>query len=687
MATETPVDLLAIGVRADLKQFRKDLAEIPGIGAKEAKDLAAGIRKGLAEAKAAAKEASAASKKAAEDNAKLAQTLVGEWKKVGAAAKTSAAATKEVAGGWSAAAKALQSNQLVSDLEQISAMFMMVGGSVSRFAAVVTSSIRPVALLTSTMGAAGVVALAIPLSFAASAGALKMVADGAVEAADRLKKFKVDIGSEAKGNLAAYSLALQDLSNAFDMVRVAMGSEIAFELAIWARLLRENVGTLVEWAKAVQGAASAASNWITLGLKPAIGMIGGALYGAITDTTRAKTELIAKTALYTERLKEVTKEAAKASDEIEKIAQADEAEGKRQQAIADEAERKRKAAATAHKAYVLDLQQAVEDGNKAMADAAKARRDYFAAEWTAHEQARIDSLNFDSYVQGLRDLSAEAEWTGTQIANMLSQETADQQKARLNEIRDAVLGMVSEIAGAIGDVFGEIANRNRDAVEDLKDANADLSERQRDAAQQIIDIREKMWDSTTAEQRAQYNAQIAGLQQAQGIYQQKMKFNADLAAQSRAQARRAFIAEKVAGAIQVGIQTSIAVMTALAQLGPIAGAFATAGIVAAGATQAGIILAKPLPEFPMGSVPMRGASPDHTDTVRKRRTEAILTERGVASAGGPDGVRALNQGTGGGGGAYVEVHIGGRVAGAATGEGRVRVDPRAGKVPRGRGRR
>jgi hypothetical protein len=112
-------------------------------------------------------------------------------------------------------------------------------------------------------------------------------------------------------------------------------------------------------------------------------------------------------------------------------------------------------------------------------------------------------------------------------------------------------------------------------------------------------------------------------------------------------------------------------------LGPLA-PLAAAGVTApALALQLEVINRQQPPQFPMGRAPLDA---DHTVMAAIQPTEAVLTARGVAAAGGAAGVRRLNDGRGTMGGSVV-VQLDRRViAEAVAGVGVRRVDPRRGKL-------
>jgi hypothetical protein len=119
--------------------------------------------------------------------------------------------------------------------------------------------------------------------------------------------------------------------------------------------------------------------------------------------------------------------------------------------------------------------------------------------------------------------------------------------------------------------------------------------------------------------------------------------------QSEAQgvaAQRLFILSKGAAMGEIAINTAVAITKALAQLGPIGGPLAAAGIGASGAAQAAVVASQEMPSFHMGGV--IGGKGDG-QVISALRGEAVLTRQAVSNIGA-GGVNALNSGQGLGGG-------------------------------------
>jgi hypothetical protein len=87
---------------------------------------------------------------------------------------------------------------------------------------------------------------------------------------------------------------------------------------------------------------------------------------------------------------------------------------------------------------------------------------------------------------------------------------------------------------------------------------------------------------------------------------------------------------------------AVAVMQALAQLGPIAGPIAAAGIVASTLASELATLNALAPEFDVGGIRTRGQSDQYMTTLYDG--EGVLTRRGVDAIGGEGAVHAANKG-------------------------------------------
>jgi hypothetical protein len=602
------------------------------------------------------------------------------------AAKQQQAATK-AAGALStfgARAKALQSNALVSELETVASMFTQVGGAVSQAGILASSAVRPVALLGSTLGATGLAAAAFPVAAGAAALGAKSMADSAVEARDRLKKLGQEVDSTASDKLDSYTAATRDLGIAIDTVKVAIGDDIAEELALFTRVVASGVDDLYRWGQAASEAADTATDWISFGIKPAWQMIGGALYESLTKTTRATVAAADAARKHADELKKATKAAADLNNQMEREAQEDEAAGK--------AERLRQETEAIRRAAEIEQEEAAESARRRAEALAMIDREIVAInERTEAMKSYIAALHaIDDIESQMAALSVGAEKAGAEIDAMIAGWEEKNEEVLAGQVPDTIAGIASasvdaalQVAGAMEDIFSQMSERAIEAAEELDEANEKLLERQRKIGAQIIALKREIAREDDKAAKKEKENRLRELEGKHSDLKAEREMNAELAEDKRKAALRAFNANKIAAATQIGIQTAVAMITALGPpLGPIAGAIAAGGIAAAGATAAGIVLSKKPPEFPMGMSAPR-PSPDHTFIAALQPTERIVTSRGARD---DDAVRRLNEGRGGPGEMTAHVYLGNKLVGAARGRERIRVDPRAGKAQRRRRR-
>ena len=117
------------------------------------------------------------------------------------------------------------------------------------------------------------------------------------------------------------------------------------------------------------------------------------------------------------------------------------------------------------------------------------------------------------------------------------------------------------------------------------------------------------------------------------------------AKRDRELAVRQFKASKAAAIAEATINGAVAITRALASLGPIAGALATAGISASTAAQIGVI-ASQKPAFDRGGMIQGGRMADQVP-INALPGEAVLSRGAVRAVGGQAGVDRLNRGESG----------------------------------------
>lgn len=288
---------LSIGVIAELDAFKRSLAELPGIGAQEARDLAAGIRRELRSAeRAAASSATATS---------------SSWK-------------AELASIELAAKKA----------------FERVGGTIGPVGSGLID-------LTKSLGSVGVAAGAL----GATGGGLALVGlgldylvDAAVAADGRLTE--LGITTAQHDSIMEYSAATKDLGIALDELTVAVGGEIADDLTVLVHAVTSGVQAFGDFRDQTEGLREGLD--LLLRAVVAVSSLGMSELAISTlDAASATAELRVGTDGLTE------------AQRLEIEAQQDVIEGARQNAIARQAEAEAtRAAADAARAA---KEQAAED--------------------------------------------------------------------------------------------------------------------------------------------------------------------------------------------------------------------------------------------------------------------------------------------------------------------------------------
>lgn len=108
-------------------------------------------------------------------------------------------------------------------------------------------------------------------------------------------------------------------------------------------------------------------------------------------------------------------------------------------------------------------------------------------------------------------------------------------------------------------------------------------------------------------------------------------------------ALRQFKASKAAAISEATINGAVAITRALATLGPVAGALATAGLTASTAAQIATI-ASQKPAFDRGGMIQGGTAMSDQVTIRALPGEAVLSRGAVRDLGGQSGVDRLNRG-------------------------------------------
>lgn len=183
--------------------------------------------------------------------------------------------------------------------------------------------------------------------------------------------------------------------------------------------------------------------------------------------------------------------------------------------------------------------------------------------------------------------------TDATISNQ--QHVSDDAKAKQKEIVTAALDAAASMISALSDIA---------------DAESAVHQTRLEQAQKILDAEKSAYkskkDLREADERGAFDSARARVKH------------------EKTALLEMFIAKKAASISEIAINASVAVMQALAQLGPIAGGIAVGGILATAAVQAGIVAAQKPPKLHLGK-----AAPDEYDAVLKRG-EGVATASAMA---------------------------------------------------------
>mgnify|MGYP001361141796 CR=1 FL=1 len=591
---------------------------------------------------------------------------------------------KAVEGSFAKAAKSIQQNQMVSQLETISALFIQMGGNVSRVASVTTSLIRPVATVGAVLGTAGGAAAAAAGSFAvfaAAAGILvvatKSIVNGAVAARAELEALgHADAVTAAqRAELDAYVLSTQALTVALDRAKVAAGSGLASSLITLngallsvldvsnkvASVVAEIDGVFTSTARGGGGAFSALLAEInerseifrrtamalgSIGMSEGIRAISGYFSGIAEEAGRAAaaTEELRKKmddlSVYAQGQAALEDARRRASAE----AGAAQIEAARRKALADQRAASEQAAREAQRNVEI-LRKAMLDDIENYLEAEREKTAIAEREAEARRKimAKISAYQYDLSLSLQEYAAAEQEVGEAGVAALAQLEqswddySGSMQQATdvLKETRDYWQPYADAAEEALGNVIGFLemeAEADLDLYEQKKARMEDLYDRR-------TDLQQRLMDATTQEQRAAIAADIA-------TTDVKLANTSILEDKYRKDALDAWKRNKALQIAQNFINQQAAFGMTMANSpipfpGNMWAAGAAASAVATGLLE--IAAAKP-PEFPTGR------SPDHAEVVAVQQGEPVLSRRATASLGGIDAVRALNEGRSTGGG-------------------------------------
>lgn len=209
------------------------------------------------------------------------------------------------------------------------------------------------------------------------------------------------------------------------------------------------------------------------------------------------------------------------------------------------------------------------------------------------------------------------------------QERATQAAIERNKrVAESAKSTISSVISQAQTVFGQLYDSASESISEIDEVlEADAEARKKRAEGVVLSAEEQQEILTTAEKRELEKRR----------------------SQQQDAALASFRAQQALSAVTIAMNTAAAIMKAVAELGPIAGAIAGVAIGALGAVQLGLVLSEQPPEFHVGGVVSendRGRSPGRS-TARAVTTElevgeGVLVGRAVSALGGPEAIDRLN---------------------------------------------
>jgi len=235
-------------------------------------------------------------------------------------------------------------------------------------------------------------------------------------------------------------------------------------------------------------------------------------------------------------------------------------------------------------------------------------------------QERNAKERLDSAIQFEKDVT-KATQDGADARKFISDEEAKERKENQKLIRDAAIDLTAQAAQGISDVLFEASAQRRDEEleklseqrdEDLERLNTEQQE-DLQAVQDKLDLGLINEDQAAA-RRNEINDKAA---------KNKEKIDDEADRKAAALKTKQAKADKSAALISVAIDTAVAVAKIWAQTG-VFGTIAQLTAIAAGAIQAGIILATPIPKFAKGT----DSTPSGSWIAGEAGSEAVITPSG-----------------------------------------------------------
>lgn len=621
-----------------LDSLRKQMAQVPGIGAKEAKALTATLSREMRAAEAASTKAAKATKdvwtkslsdvsSAAGDAGADLEAVGDSFGKAGSEAGKLAGALDLVAPGAGEAARAVAD---LADVGEVAAGALKGG---------LIASLGPLAV---AIGVATVAYYAY---------------EAATEDAKEAEKKSAEQAELTKEAYEKLTVALRDARLEQDRLAGRI-TDAQAETAKAATALKDEYGPALEAAKErLDDARKAETEWadvlrnsvdVTAAEQARLEQLTAATGEAAVAYSDLQTQFKATSRVQRENIQEsaAQKDATEAETEAKKAAT--EAERKREEALRRGAEAARKAeeASRAYSARLHDEEAAGEAVRSSYDDAIAKLNELEAADRKAGESKGETMIAaHEAALQQIGDLRTQAlvaAETASARENVEAEALAAS-KAENAAYYDALKKYSDELLKTITDNDAKAEEAHRKYIQSVAKSAVDSAASVADTVTSIASTIQDSYGQTNDELTSRLEDDAANLTASE---QRELKKRIAENKKHALEAFRIQQAAAIAAATVTGIQTVIlAVKAGLEVGGP--GALATS---AAAGIAAGIAVAANIAEIASAAPPSfhRGMAPDEYSATLKAG-EGVLSTQGVANAGGSEGVRALNNGTGGSG--------------------------------------
>lgn len=685
------MSVATLSLRADISALTASLGSIPGITENEAKRMAIALEKGFLKAEKAAKEAAQAMRQSTEAAAKAAEAAVQR-------STDAMEAAQRRLQDLAAAGDPMErlTLQFQRQKEEIAALAFQTGDHAAATKATTAATKAYESELAKLRPA--VVTVAEDLGVTAQRAAAAGVSVG--DLSFRAKVFRAqlaDIGTTLAGGMNPFVVLAQQGP---DVAQALMGTNSA------TAVLKESFGGLFAAAGKASAVlvpltlAVAAAGTTYLVAKNAAeeyaeanGRFAQRLADAEVAAKRTDAQLIALNRTIAS-LKGDTEEARLQFDVLNGIITDGEAAYKREtEAVKkqydaarlglEQVKAERASRVELNKERLASGELSEDERRKAEAALGSSRKDVqrIQSQIDAIEREREERLLLAEGVRILTDAKSEdaAQKSG---AKDLAKDLKDAERAA-QELA-AAMSSLNGIIGQSGDdqidgyrKLGLAAAEQLRQIEEISAAQAESAEAQIRAEQAktaVLDRLERDKNALRLEEERAYQDAKAMLEeeafQAQMEREQKLQAErakmlqnglgsmatfaggiSDLmavAAEENAKTNRKlalqqFRASKAAAVAEATVNGAVAITMALRQLGPIAGALATTGIVASTAAQIAVI-SKQKPAFDRGGMIQGGDMLPDQVPIRAMTGEAVLNRGAVRALGGESGVNALNRG-------------------------------------------